>query len=269
LALGGLMLLTGCGASPDVSVGPNGDLIRDITNKVDGQTQKAVDTTASGWPEGMPADVPPFTGKVRNVMVGGGSAQNSRARLFLQNVSLEQFNQYLASLKQAGYKLQGVVYTHDSTAASEEAARKRAADGNYDAVKADKGSRKLTLSYPGPSGDMTLDVDGLSAVESQQVNRVSWPKNWAERVPPPDTCQLDQRSISANDSKGLSLYCTFSDSEQSQLTQIYEAYQQKLRAKGFTNSQPGSSFSITFTRADLTVRLGMIANRLVVEAQVK
>ena len=64
-----------------------------------------------------------------------------------------------------------------TNAGLEEAAKKRAASGDYDVVYAEKNQRKLALSYPGPNGgEVTLDIDGLNAEESQKLNTVGLAK---------------------------------------------------------------------------------------------
>lgn len=125
------------------------------------------------WPAGAPADVPAFPGHLDNLM-GGGS---SRVRMFFSGVSGDQFNAYLADLREAGYTLKGVAYYTE--AQGEEHAEEEAARGEYDAVVATREPKKVTMTVPAtPDGSVTFDIDGLTQAERDAMPDMN---GWRQR----------------------------------------------------------------------------------------
>jgi hypothetical protein len=179
-------------------------------------------------------------------------------RMFFEGVGGDQFNAYLADLREAGYSLKGVVYYTEVE--GEEHADERAARGEYDAVVATKTPKVVTVTVPSSSGDtVTFDIDGLTQAESDampgmddflnastspqiigpdgqviEATPVSWPAEWADRVPAPEGCTLGANGIMTSSPGSLYVACGYPDEDPAHHAAIVAAYKAQLVAAGFT-----------------------------------
>ena len=244
LALGALAtaaVLSGCGgsssgSSPAGGRGAGTSVVVDIS----GNGGTIDPSQIQGWPSTAPSDVPAFPGTVDNLMVGRQNGNGYGVRIFFSGVTTEEFGAYLSALHAAGYKVQGIVYYSDAPNA-EANAQARAARGEYDAVRATKDPRRINISVPAADGRLTYDLDGLTKAENDAMNVAPWPAGWADKVPAPNGCQLDSRSILSSDLSGFRLYCLYASTDQASRDQVVDAYLAALQAKGFSITETGSN----------------------------
>jgi hypothetical protein len=191
-------------------------------------------TPATDWPTTAPADVPPFPGRLDNLMTGRRSDHGLGVRMFFSSVNRGQFESYVEALRAAGYAVKGVVYYADSTEAGQLAAQQRAARGDIDSVIAQKDPRHLTITVPNDAdGLVTFDLDGLTQAENDALNTAAWPAAWAARLPQPHDCKLDSRSIQVSSATGLQVYCTYTATDQAARDQVVQDYLDALAERGF------------------------------------
>jgi hypothetical protein len=237
---------------------------------------------ASGWPEGTPGDIPPFPGKVVEIMPQRRTYANGLegVRMFLTGVSPEQFVAYVVELRGLGYEVTGIVYyTNDSARG---AAQAQAAAGNFDAIKAVKGDRNLSITIPTSSSDeVTFDADGLTKAESATfggklpglpsaamptetpVALGEWPADWADRVPQPHGCTIGANAVMIDTPTSLGVMCAYPDGDLQHHQAIVASYKAELLAAGFTETSemtagaeiPGGISSLTFETGALTVHV--------------
>lgn len=247
----------GSGGSTSAPAGNGSSLTVDLTGSGGAAPGATIDPASIvGWPATAPADVPAFPGKLDNLMVGRRTQNAFGVRMFLSNVSRDQFNAYLGSLRAAGYKLQGIVLYSNDTAAGQAAAQQRADNGDIDTVIATNAPRRLNISVPSSDGRVTFDLDGLTQAENDAMNVVPWPAAWASKVPAPDECTLDSHGILSNDSTGFKLMCSYPAIDQATRDRVSSAYLAKLAAAGFqTTDTTGGDyyFKLSNGTIDLTI----------------
>jgi hypothetical protein len=235
---------------------------------------------AAGWPDGTPADIPPFPGRVVEIMPQRRTYANGLegVRMFLTGVTRDQFVAYVVELRGLGYDVTGIVYyTNDS---AEGAAQAQAAAGNFDAIKAVKGDRTLTITVPASEADeVTFDADGLTKAESAAFGGTlpglpsaampiatpvvvgEWPADWADRLPRPHGCSIGANAIMVDTPTTLAIVCSYPDDDPQHHQAIVAAYKAELLAAGFTEVSemtagaeiPGGVSSLTFEKGSLTV----------------
>jgi hypothetical protein len=240
-------VLSGCGGSSPVgSADPQSD--GGLTIDINGNGAAIAPADIAGWPSTAPADVPAFPGHIDNLMVGRRNGNGYGVRIFFSGVTKDKFGAYVGVLRSAGYKVQGVVYYTDIPGVdSNSNAQARAARGEYDAAKATKDPRRMNINVPGTDGTVTYDLDGLTKDENDAMNFSPWPAGWADKVPAPDNCKLDSRSILGSNSTGFRLYCIYTATDQASRDRIAKAYVAALQAKGFkdTGSNSGGSYNLS------------------------
>jgi hypothetical protein len=258
LALG----LAGCGNGGDGGVDNGGDFVR----------PSIPGNGAQAWPSAMPADIPYFPGHLDTFMPQRRQSGDSYGvRMFFTGVTQAQFQAYLDELKTAGYTLQPKVYYQEPD--TEEHAKERAARGDYDAWVATKPPRVLTLTVPGPNGgEITFDVDGLTKAESDALPGLSdylsghmpsptpmpsvgWPIEWAGTVPAPEGCYLGANGIVTSSPKNLYIACGYPDADPQHHQAVLNAYQAKLLAAGFAQTEGSSTTMIVYEKGPITVVL--------------
>lgn len=84
-------------------------------------------------------------------------ADSQRVRIFYSGVTDDRLTAYLDTLEQAGFDLEYIVYASD---VDPERAEERAAAGEWDAVRATRGSYRLGLEFGAGTG--TLDISGIT-----------------------------------------------------------------------------------------------------------
>ncbi len=242
--------LAGCGHSSGTAGG--GGAVPSFPDWADnpGQSYGALEV----WPSGMPADIPPFGGHMGMIMKRGETDSGYSVRMFFDGISDGQFEAYLATLRAAGYSLKGeVYYTPPET---EDEAKARAARGDYDAWKATRSPREVALSVPKGSGQVVVDVDGLTQAESDALPDdedlikarfstpspgpgMSWPPEWTGKVPAPDGCYLGANNNMSSTPTELFVACGYPDADPAHHQAIDDAYRAKLVAAGFTTQGGG------------------------------
>jgi hypothetical protein len=225
-----ILLVSGCADTghDDPYPGPPGDL-----------PDAFGASTSDGWPSTAPADIPPFPGHLDMILAGRDNGTDYGVRLFFSDVSTGDFDEYLATIKSAGYTVTGIVYYRDG-AGAEEDANARAARGDYDAYSASNATRRLTITVPGPDGGgVTYDLDGLTLEESDAMNTAPWPAAWESRVPAPAGCALDVRVgiLAASDTE-LRVNCTFGSTDAAEWNSVVEAYLARLESLGYDVAPP-------------------------------
>jgi hypothetical protein len=177
------------------------------------------------WPDYIPADIPALDTNIRNVMEGSVSL-----RIFYEDLSQEQTDQYLALLEKAGFELTYVVY-QDERYPDEEAAQERIDAGDFDAVHIAKDDYRMDITYGG--GDTTLDIEtsGFADVYPFTPER-EWPADLAGAVPQPAGCRVE--GVYAQDDGGYQIVCTPESPE------VVEAYVQSLLAMGYAPVRTGT-----------------------------
>jgi hypothetical protein len=106
------------------------------------------------WPESIPDDIPVLEGDISIVM----EAPGSHIRIFYQNLSERQLEQYLNQLEKEEFELEYVIYTREGYPDKSEERLKR---GEYDAVDITRGEYRMRLEY---GKDTTVYDTGLSVV---------------------------------------------------------------------------------------------------------
>ncbi|MFL7792390.1 MAG: hypothetical protein AB8I69_09640 [Anaerolineae bacterium] len=101
------------------------------------------------WPESIPEDIPVLEGDISLVM----EAPGSHVRIFYQNLTKRQVEQYLGQLEEKGFDLEYIVYTREGFPDNSDGRTKR---GEYDAVDITKGEYHMRLEYS--SDTTTYDI---------------------------------------------------------------------------------------------------------------
>jgi hypothetical protein len=98
-------------------------------------------------------------------------------------------------------------------------------------------------------GEITFDVDGLTRAESDAlpdledylaahmpsptpVPSVSWPAEWADRVPAPDGCLLGANGNIVSSPENVYVACGYPDKDPQHHEAVVDAYKAKLLAAG-------------------------------------
>jgi hypothetical protein len=225
--------VVGCGGS-SANQAAKGTAV-DVTGAGAGPVDTAATQT---WPTSAPSDIPPFPGTVRTVMTGRLAGNGYGVRIFFEDVRFDQFEAYLASLVAAGFVTQGIVYTTDTPGVSSNA-EARAAAHQYDAVRATKGTRTILITVP-TQGEVTFDLDGLTAAENTAMDTLPWPAAWTSVLPQPAGCTLRARMgiVVATDTD-LWVNCSFADSPTR--AQAMVDYLSTLRSLGYTTVSQGTT----------------------------
>jgi hypothetical protein len=235
---------------------------------------------AVGWPEGTPADIAPFPGRVVEIMPQRRTYANGLegVRMFLTGVTRDEFVAYVVELRGLGYDVTGIVYYTNDGARG--AAQAQAAAGSFDAIKAVKGDRTLTITVPASEADeVTFDADGLTMAESATFGGTmpglpsaavpsatpvvlgEWPADWVDRLPQPHGCGIGANAIMVDTSTTLAIMCSYPDDDPQHHQAIVAAYKAELLGAGFSEVSemaagaeiPGGVSSMTFEKGSLTV----------------
>lgn len=165
----------------------------------------------SEWPSGIPEDIPELEGEITSIMSG-----QSHTRLFYQGVSDSALLDYLSQLDVLGWDLEFVVYESPTDTGE---AEERAAAGEWDLVRANKGEYGLRLEFG--SGTGIMDIEGLP--DDVIGPDTSWPAEWVD-IPAPTQLEINE-TIQFGDPTVEVTYESDDD--------IF-AYSDELEAAGFT-----------------------------------
>lgn len=175
------------------------------------------------WPAYIPADIPVFAGKIRNVM----EAPGSRVRIFYEEVTQKQLEDYLHLLAQQGFELEYIVYVQEGFPDNSEERLKK---GDYDAVDITKGEYHMNIGYG--EGDIAYDIY-ISGFDTSAVIRtpiptsdaVRWPEAVYDLIPQPANCPL--LSVEQVTPQKHQIAC------QPEHNSVGDEYKQALQAAGF------------------------------------
>lgn len=141
------------------------------------------------WPEYIPEGIPVLKGKIRKVMV----APESHIRIFYENLSKDQIDQYLRLLEQKGFHFEYQVYIQEGFPDNSEERMKK---GDYDAVDITKGDYHMNLGYG--EGNISYDIYA-SGFTIPTPTGLDWPADLVNVVPKPERCIIE---MAAPDGKG-------------------------------------------------------------------
>ena len=236
------------------SVTQDANLLRtDITGDIASVNDPIILPENSAWPSEIPQLIPPLDAPIESVMAGA-----THVRIFYHNVPENKFQDYLGHLKGAGCTLEAIVYNTDPT--SDENARKRAAQGDYDAIYTRLGDFELRLEVNSNwDGIVTYDIDGLTQDELAAIDAPDWPEEWASLVPQPEGCTLIRPSIMEASEKRLMVLCNYVEKPEEEQLAVYKTYLQVLLDMGYQikNQPPKVTLAtpLTLTKDSVSVDL--------------
>ncbi len=204
-----MLIAGGCGGDSSDTFAPPGDA--SVTSRDDGAGPSGSGSGSEEWPEGIPDDIPVLDGVDRTL--GGGGTM----RIFFEGVSESDLAAYLAELDDAGFDLEFIVYASD---VNPERAEERAAAGEWDAVRAYKGSYDMLIEFGSNSG--SIAISGLP--DEAFASDTSWPAAWSN-IPPPSGLSIIE--VSDWGSGGPVVECAYADDAD------IHAYVAELEAVGF------------------------------------
>jgi hypothetical protein len=237
---------------PAIGTGPSAQ-----SNPADSDWLKGGD--AAVWPEYIPDDIPELVGNIRLVMV----APQSHVRIFYQEMTKDQIDQYLRLLEKQGFQLEYIVYVQEGFPDNSEERRKK---GDYDAVDITKGDYHMNIGYG--DGDISYDIyiSGFEVpAESENLPPVFnaptsdttapnsiWPTELVGVVPQPQGCTIS--GVTRIDDDRYSITC---DGEGDQMRLDYIDL---LLSEGFVEvtrmeSQTGELLSLLLEKGNMQVSL--------------
>jgi hypothetical protein len=199
------------------------------------------------WPDYIPAAIPVLPGKIENVL----AAPQSHVRLFYGAVSEQQIEEYLALLREKGFKFEYQIYIQEGFPDNSEERRSR---GEYDAIEITMGDYRMTLSHG--EGRATYDIytSGFKGTAEASL-AIPWPSDLEGVLPPPERCELV--SASPNGRGGHHVACKREDED------VDQHYFDLLVSQGFQiqetfeNSQ-GEITLQRLRRGDMVVELSSV-----------
>jgi hypothetical protein len=175
------------------------------------------------WPSYIPDDIPALEGKIRLVM----EAPGSHVRIFYEDLSRDQLDQYLKLLKQKGFQLEYTVYVQEGFPDNSEERLKR---GDFDAVDITKGAFHMRLEYGENSATYDIYSSGFeipNGVENlaQAPDSGFWPTELNLIIPQPERCPIV--SVDPIPPQDYRITCRPGDKD------VADDYKRALQAAGF------------------------------------
>ncbi|MBN2258871.1 MAG: hypothetical protein JW704_13830, partial [Anaerolineaceae bacterium] len=178
------VLLSGCRASVDNARDTDDGVFPWPGDETQPGSQPSFDPGwyQTEWPDYIPDDIPEMEGNIRLVM----DAPGSHVRIFYEDVTKNQLEQYLRLLEEEGFTLVYQVYVREGFPDNSEERLKK---GDYDAVDITRGEYHMKISYG--EDDITYDIyksgfpAGLPASAGSE-----WPAELVNVVPKPERCAL-------------------------------------------------------------------------------
>jgi hypothetical protein len=172
-----LMVISACSSpapSPDQPALPE-QPAADSGQMMSGETAK--------WPDSIPDDIPVLEGKIRLVM----EAPGLHMRIFYEDMTKDQIDQYLHLLEEKGFHLEYQVYIREGFADNSEERLKK---GDYDAVDITRGDYHMNIGYG--EGEITYDIYTTGFAESLPTPAgLDWPADLVDVVPKPEECPIE------------------------------------------------------------------------------
>ena len=170
------------------------------------------------WPDYIPDAIPELEGDISNIMV----APESHIRIFYENVSDRQIENYLSLLQEQGFELTYIVYQQEGFPDNSD---ERLAKGDYDAVDITKGEYHMNLSSGDGTAVYDVYTDGFEDLAAQ-ATQAQWPDDLENVLPVPESCSLT--SIQGNLESGYSIQCRCDSQD------ALQNYGDQLVAHGFS-----------------------------------
>ncbi len=171
------------------------------------------------WPDYIPADIPELQGEISMVM----EAPESHIRMFYEDITEGQIEDYLSELQAAGFQLEYLVYVREGFPDNSE---ERIKKGEYDAVDITKGEYHMRLEFGGNSATYDVSVTGFEDAVATATT-LQWPSDLNGIVPPPERCALTSINQTSGIGAGYSIMCTPEDDE------VFSEYVNSLYALDF------------------------------------
>ncbi len=200
-------------------------------------------TIPENWPSGIPADIPPLSGTITNVMTGG-----NRIRLFYSGVTRADIVAYVSQMETAGFQVQYEIYVNSQSSVTP------SVDGAtpFEGVSMTRGGYSFRIMV-GDEGSATYDLDGLP--QNTLENGAVWPAQWAEIVPKPEGLNYtDSRDIQSSDdylrTTGHFENLGFTDELMDEHKQIVDRYFDVLQSRGYRAVEGQEANQVNRTVAD-------------------
>jgi hypothetical protein len=171
------------------------------------------------WPDYIPAEIPELEGEISLVM----ESAESHIRIFYENISETQIEDYLAELQEAGFHLEFLVYVAEGFPDNSE---ERIKKGEYDAVDITKGEYHMRLEFGGSEATYDIYTSGFEA-EAIAATTPRWPAALQNLVPPPERCELTSVDQMGGFDRGYLIRCKPEDDG------VFPDYADALYALGF------------------------------------
>ncbi|MEJ2549110.1 MAG: hypothetical protein P8Z34_00325 [Anaerolineales bacterium] len=220
-----LFMLVGCSNEDRLSENDIPD-ISDLTGEVDsppvdfgGESGGFQFGSSAQWPDYIPADIPELKGQISTVM----AAPESHIRIFYENITEGQIEDYLAELQAAGFQLEYIVYTREGFPDN---SAEKIEKGEYDAVDITKGEYHMRLEFGGSEATYDIYTTGFEA-EVIAATTPQWPVALIDIAPPPERCKLTSVNQTSRDGLGYTIMCEPADDG------VFEDYADALYAIGF------------------------------------
>jgi hypothetical protein len=157
------------------------------------------------WPDYIPAEIPELEGEISLVM----ESAESHIRIFYDNISENQIEDYLAELQDAGFHLEFLVYVTEGFPDNSEEKIKK---GEYDAVDITKGEYHMRLEFGGSEATYDIYTSGFEE-EAIAATTPQWPVELQNLIPPPERCELTSVDQAGGFNVGYLIRCKPEDDE--------------------------------------------------------
>lgn len=253
-----ILTLTGCGlvektdpdriSSSQDSTSQSENLSEDISFPGTGMEE---------WPNFIPEAIPELEGDISAVMV----APESHIRIFYDNVTERQIENYLSLLQDQGFEFSYIVYQQEGFPDN---AEERLAKGDYDAVDITKGEYHLNLSSGAGTAVFDIYTDGFEDLVAQAMT-LKWPEDLIGKLSEPEGCALTS-IIGSLESKYI-IQCNCDDSDVL-LNYVAQLNTQNFAVTDRSITTEGDTVARKLQKDSLIVTLsGMCNPNLTIEAE--
>ncbi len=193
LSIISLLALTGCGL---INQGGSTADSTYLPQDSPALSNNAMSSGQDEWPDYIPDAIPVLEGEISNIMV----APESHIRIFYENVTDRQIENYLSLLQEQGFEFTYIVYQQEGFPDNSE---ERLAEGDYDAVDITKGEYHMNLSSGAGTAVYDIYTAGFEdliaqAMEGQWTEEpedslptpAEWPSIFESDLPQPENCTL-------------------------------------------------------------------------------
>ncbi|MBI9049316.1 MAG: hypothetical protein JEZ00_07850 [Anaerolineaceae bacterium] len=236
LCIGGLMVfIIGCRMASPTSLFNRATATPELQFELDGFSFGAQE-----WPEYLPEEIPPIPGTIGSIM-----ADDTRVRIFFEEVSEKEMHTYLQEFEDRGFSLKYLLFYADS---EQEPTQKDIDKGAYDAVDIIKGEIQIRIEYGDNEGTMDINAQPFAADISTGPH---WPDALVGVLPEPD-CALDVMMVQSDGAGNM--FCN------SENINLLAEYSETLMANGFelvheSRNQNSQVYAVQLTKDDIIVDL--------------